>query len=255
MLLNEDTKCISEGTTSMPVLACSLPLGFRPLPYSVIIGRGKICTDAMGNRRLRVLACTVLPEYIECSNKVDKTAAVTRLVDMIRGACPTGAFVRHTEGRWWEVDGHAAREKVGYVLRDLLHDKYRSSSKAKVARRRVERLGRRQSGSSPAERSSINEVEAHNDAPEERHSECRDSKDGATTTSASRVEQHTYQEGLVSSPVGGAFHAVAARNATTTGVFLISETEACSIPTASTVVDLTPDSWNNVIGGNRHTEI
>ena len=120
-----------------------LPVAFQPGPYSVVIGRGKACTEAVGNRRLRVLAVTLLPQYKQCTNKIDKTAVVSRLVDMVREACPTGAFVKQIDGRWWECDGHACREKVGYVLRDLLHERYRSSSKAKVARRRDERLRKR----------------------------------------------------------------------------------------------------------------
>ena len=44
----------------------------------------------------------------------------------------------------------AARTKVGYVLRDLLFDRYRSSSKAKVARRRAKRLQLRVESSSVA---------------------------------------------------------------------------------------------------------
>ena len=44
----------------------------------------------------------------------------------------------------------AARTKVGYVLRDLLFDRYRSSSKAKVARRRAKRLKLRVESSSVA---------------------------------------------------------------------------------------------------------
>ena len=51
-----------------------------------------------------------------------------------------GAFIKFTEGRWWEVDLKAAREKVSSVFRDFLHDKYRSSSKSKMAKRKDMRL-------------------------------------------------------------------------------------------------------------------
>ena len=39
------------------------------------------------------------------------------------------------DGRWYEVDDSVAREKVGYVFRDLLADRYESSSKSKVAKK------------------------------------------------------------------------------------------------------------------------
>jgi hypothetical protein len=56
-----------------------------------------------------------------------------------------GSFVKSVDGKWSAADHHAAREKVGVVLRDLLHDKYRSSTKSKVANRR-RRLGQQQDG-------------------------------------------------------------------------------------------------------------
>ena len=40
------------------------------------------------------------------------------------------------------IPHHTAREKVGYVLRDLLSDRYKSSSKAKNAKRREQRRRR-----------------------------------------------------------------------------------------------------------------
>merc|ERR1719281_327531 len=46
-------------------------------------------------------------------------------------------FVRKSkdDGRWYQVDDSVAREKVGYVFRDLLADRYESSSKSKVAKK------------------------------------------------------------------------------------------------------------------------
>jgi hypothetical protein len=69
-------------------------------------------------------------------NKTAKTQIVNSVVNMIREACPVGAFVRRKDGRWWEAHDAAAREKCGYVFRDLLHDRYESSSKSKVAKRK-----------------------------------------------------------------------------------------------------------------------
>ena len=126
-------------------LETPLHANFEPKKYSVLIGRGKINTDAVGNLRLQVLASTILPRYMRCKTKQQKTEIVSMLVSWIQEACGVGAFVKKVDGRWWEVSGHMAREKVGYVLRDLLAHKYRSSSKAKVARRRVERQRRRSS--------------------------------------------------------------------------------------------------------------
>jgi hypothetical protein len=59
-------------------------------------------------------------------------------MDVIRSACLDSrhAFVRETNGQWWRVQNLHAREKVGTVLRDCLHSKYKSSTKSKLAKRK-----------------------------------------------------------------------------------------------------------------------
>eukprot|EP00980_Cylindrotheca_fusiformis_P031192 scaffold25948_cov117-Cylindrotheca_fusiformis.AAC.2 len=113
-----------------------LPADFVLQPYSVRIGRGKACSEATGNQRLQVLASSFLDDYKKASTKIEKSVIVTKIVDTIQEACPVGAFVRYQDGRWWEVDDFTARGKVGSTIRDLLSDEYRSSSKAKFARRK-----------------------------------------------------------------------------------------------------------------------
>lgn len=114
-----------------------LPSSFVPGPYSVIIGRGKECKGAIGNERLRVLASTFLQKYASALNKASKSKVVSTIVSMIREACPIGAFIRlGKDGRWCEVKQAVATEKVGYTMRELLGDRYKSSSKSKARLRR-----------------------------------------------------------------------------------------------------------------------
>jgi hypothetical protein len=115
----------------------SLPVNFKPSPHTVIVGRGKEPKENMGNKRLRGMATSLLPEYSDATDKRTKSRVVSSIVSIIQAACPEGgAFVKHLKnGRWYEVDDSTVREKVGYVFRDLLSDRYRSSSKSKVARR------------------------------------------------------------------------------------------------------------------------
>jgi hypothetical protein len=134
-----------KGDQKKKARARLLPMEFQPTPYSVIFGRAKHIKEAVGNQRLRVLADLHLAEYAEATCKVDKSMVVTSIVAAVRAACPPqrgggGAFIKFRNHRWYEVDDPAAREKVGYVLRDLLSDRYRSSSKSKVARRKQEQL-------------------------------------------------------------------------------------------------------------------
>ena len=109
--------------------------GFRPSPYSVICGRGKRFFDAVGNRRLKVTASLFFNQYSK-ADKDGKMAIVSTIIAITRAACPKGAFIKLVEGRWVEVNDRTVREKVGSVLRDYLHEQYRSSSKSKVARRK-----------------------------------------------------------------------------------------------------------------------
>lgn len=127
-----------------------LPEGFEPTPYSVICGRGRKCTSAVGNRRLRVIAQMFIGKYSELSRKEDKTEIVSEILRMVQDACPDErfAFIKYHDGRWWEVETLIAREKIGAVLRDCLHSKYRSSTKSKLERRRAKKMQEEQDSSS-----------------------------------------------------------------------------------------------------------
>jgi len=120
-----------------------LPPGFEPSPYSVIIGRAKECKQSSGNRRLRIMATAHLPQYASAINRSVKSHVVSHIVSMVRQSCGSqgGAFIKKMgkahDGStiWVEVSDSAAREKIGYVFRDLLCDHYRSSSKSKSMNR------------------------------------------------------------------------------------------------------------------------
>jgi hypothetical protein len=119
-----------------------LPEDFQPTPYSVICGRGRMCKTSIGNRRLEVIASMFVGRYSELSRKEDKTKIVSQILRMVKQACPKEqyAFVKYCDGRWWEVETLIAREKIGAVLRDCLHSKYRSSTKSKLERRKAKKL-------------------------------------------------------------------------------------------------------------------
>lgn len=115
-----------------------LPGNFKPSAYSVICGRGRRSTQAFGNRRLRVIASLFVKRYENAAKKEDKSRIVTEIHEIIRNACPDSrhAFVRYSKGKWWTVQNLHAREKIGTVLRDCLHSKYKSSTKSKLAKRK-----------------------------------------------------------------------------------------------------------------------
>ena len=124
-----------------------LPEGFEPSPYTVVVGKGRIPNSSVGNQRIRVLAAAMLPKYTKASSRSAKTQVISDLIQTVRNAAPAGPFVKFKNGRWWEVGDHVAREKVGYIIRDLLHDQYRSSSRSKSVirkQRKQEELDKQQ---------------------------------------------------------------------------------------------------------------
>jgi hypothetical protein len=110
-----------------------LPVEYPPSDYSVVCGRGKDSFNHVGNRRFRILASMFIDRYSRADSKIAKSAIVSEIIAVIRQA--GGTFCKYQKGAWADVGEHQAREKVSSLLRDLLHTEYRSSAKAKVARR------------------------------------------------------------------------------------------------------------------------
>jgi hypothetical protein len=108
---------------------------FVPGENAVICGRGKAATNSPGNQKLKNIIYSFAGIYAAAMTKEQKSFIVTNIISLIQSA-KNGAFVKYEEGTWWEVDDTYAKEKVGYLIRDLLHNKYRSSSKAKQDRKR-----------------------------------------------------------------------------------------------------------------------
>lgn len=118
-----------------------LPSNFVPGKYTVLCGRGKLCSESPGNKHLRSLVAAFLTPYSMAKSKSEKSAIVSAIIHYIRQASPyDGIFVKEDEAsggqrEWWEVDESFAREKIGCIFRDVLHTQYKSSTKAKHARK------------------------------------------------------------------------------------------------------------------------
>jgi hypothetical protein len=126
----------SKNRSSKDIL---LPLNYQPSKYSVVLGRGRACRKAEGNHHMGEIVKDACPKYSKATSKQAKSEIVTTVVNTIHMKCPDGAaFVRLVNGRWNEVGEHVAREKVGYLFRELIHEKYHSSTKSRMARRRLE---------------------------------------------------------------------------------------------------------------------
>lgn len=126
-----------QDSRARPARKTLLPPDFEPNSYTVICARGKDAFNSVGNRRFRVLVDCHLEQYSMSLSKAEKSLIVSEIVETIRNA--GGCFARFENGTWYEVGDRIAREKVGAQFRDCLHMQYRSSTKAKTARRRANR--------------------------------------------------------------------------------------------------------------------
>lgn len=124
-----------EESSSGAATSCYLPQNFVPGPDDVVCARGKSYWDHEGNKRYRFLIQAATEKYESSTNKLEKTVIVSDIVQAIQAK--KGRFVKKEKkgGPWMVVDEVFAREKVGQSLRDGLHDKYKSSTKAKKQRR------------------------------------------------------------------------------------------------------------------------
>lgn len=112
----------------------------QPTPSTVVIGKGKVPRKAPGNFRLRSLVQTKLDQYVNAKSKMVKSSIVTNIFVAIRDTSfieGGPAFVRYDGRSYSVVTESAAREKITSLFRDSLHDQYKSSSKNKVAKRRI----------------------------------------------------------------------------------------------------------------------
>lgn len=114
-------------------------MNYTPAGKTVVCGRGNVCANSPGNKRLKSLVKTWLQQYSQAKTKVDKSAIVSCILrDVKRAAFPEPAFVKPTEDKvYCEVTDAFAREKIGSMFRDILHTQYKSSNKAKNARKRA----------------------------------------------------------------------------------------------------------------------
>mmetsp|Transcript_26627 Transcript_26627/g.46936 ORF Transcript_26627/g.46936 Transcript_26627/m.46936 type:complete len:347 (+) Transcript_26627:85-1125(+) len=125
-----------------------LPENFRLSPSTVVLGKGRGPKEATGNLKLKELVSEHLEEYAS-SGRQGKMAVISAIIQKIKNRCTVNgmnapAFVRFEGGRWTQVAEKDCRVKVTATFRDVLADKYRSSSKSKVENRRRKRQQRKE---------------------------------------------------------------------------------------------------------------
>jgi hypothetical protein len=122
--------------------------------FTVVIAKGKIRRTAKGNNNLKTLVRNHLQEYMNATSRMIKSCIVTNIYDTIQLLCQqdsqgnsqgfdpaavvTVAFVRYdVKSGYVPAIEAVAREKITATFRDCLSDQYKSSSRNKVAKRRL----------------------------------------------------------------------------------------------------------------------
>mmetsp|Transcript_22187 Transcript_22187/g.62967 ORF Transcript_22187/g.62967 Transcript_22187/m.62967 type:complete len:205 (+) Transcript_22187:176-790(+) len=109
---------------------------FEPGPTHVVCMRGNLFWDHKGNQMYRNVIKDTIPRYSRATSRVEKSRMVSEVIDAIQGGNPpcTGGFVKRTTTGWAMASNDMIREKIGQSLRDGLHGRYKSSTKAKKRR-------------------------------------------------------------------------------------------------------------------------
>ena len=125
----------SEGLPQHDMLL--LPSDFSPSHFDVVVGTGREAKQHCGNKAFqRILQRDYLKIYSKAETKLEKTMIISEIVATIRERSPAKAgFVKRINETWYQVEDTIAREKISQSLRNLLHEQYRSSVKAKRERR------------------------------------------------------------------------------------------------------------------------
>lgn len=114
----ENRRQYERRTTSNPKFVAF------PGPNDVLVGRGKLCQDHIGNVRYRSLVEKYKDTYDKASS-FDKTAIAYMIIKIVKES--TGRFLKEDREGWTEVDDNKARAKVSHLFRTL---RYSQTAKA-----------------------------------------------------------------------------------------------------------------------------
>ena len=129
----------STTVSSSPISPTILPSA-----STVVIGKGRVPKTATGNHKLRALVLAKVPAYVNARSKMVKSSIVTDIYYFIEKAClkegSSPPFLRYNKCGYTRSSESIAREKITATFRDCLCDRYKSSSKNKVAKRRLRNM-------------------------------------------------------------------------------------------------------------------
>ena len=119
-----------------------LPEGYEPTEDVVVIGRGKLSRNHLGNKRFRILTSRMLHTYANAPGKTEKSYIVSQALHTIRSwNAQRIGFVKYDSrtGLWHSPKDSIARITVAQAFRDSLSSHYKSSRENKLRTRQQER--------------------------------------------------------------------------------------------------------------------
>ena len=116
-----------------------LPADYKPDRCTVVVAKGHLAAQALGNSALRQLVLSHGKAY-STANKRIKTKIVCDILEQVKESNPDGVgFVKFHQGRWFESSDNGARDIITARFRDSLSHQYKSSTRCKVIKRRNEK--------------------------------------------------------------------------------------------------------------------
>lgn len=129
----------ANQTYSRKDLLQPLPNDYCPNEHDVICAKGNDARNHPGSKVLREHIQSYMDDYKVIESRIDRAFIVSAIIQQIKST--GGRFIRRKGGGWAEIGDRNAREKIGANFRDLLHERYSSSARAKSTRRKLEKEG------------------------------------------------------------------------------------------------------------------
>jgi hypothetical protein len=197
--------------------------------FTVVIAKGKIRRTAKGNSNLKTLVRNHLQEYMNATSRMIKSCIVTNIYDTIQLLCQqdsqgnsqgfdpaavvTVAFVRYdVKSGYVPAIEAVAREKITATFRDCLSDQYKSSSRNKVAKRRLAndiiKLEK--------EKEKYNKYNLYNQKQRQQHNQRRENETMTMAMTTTQLSKETHKYPVISAAAAATTTTLKKTAATTT---------------------------------------
>jgi len=123
-VMTQDHKTFWEKRRQLERKYSGLGKVVSPGPFDVLLGRGRLCQEHVGNVRYRQLVLKHKEQYDNAST-VHKTSISLMIVNLVKDS--SGRFLKDNGDGWVEVEDKRSRDKVSHSFRTL---RYANSSKS-----------------------------------------------------------------------------------------------------------------------------